>query len=51
MIERIFVTFLQFMYKGLNLLIIIIIMETYNIGYILVASFGLAIGNLIFGLI
>jgi len=50
-IERIFVTFLHFLIRAMNLFIIVIIMETYNIGYIIVVSFGFGIGHLIFGLI
>lgn len=49
--ERIIVTFTHFIIKAFNLLIIIIIMQTYNIGYIIISSVGFALGNLLFGLI
>lgn len=50
-LERIWVTFLHFLIRAMNLLIIILIMQTYNIGFILVATLGFGIGHLIFGLI
>ena len=49
--ERIIVTVIHFMAKALQLLIIYLIMATYNIGYIVTTSAGLMMGNLIFGLI
>eukprot|EP00347_Sterkiella_histriomuscorum_P023424 403334693 len=50
-IERIVVTFIHFLIKAINLLIIIVIMQTYNAGYIVVSCVGQALGNLLFGLI
>ncbi|CDW80847.1 ctr domain containing protein [Stylonychia lemnae] len=50
-IERIIVTILHFLIKALNLLIIIVIMQTFNIGYIIISSVGFGLGHLLFGLI
>ena len=50
-IERILVIFLHFVIRALSLLIIVLIIGTYNIGYIIIACTGMMIGNLIFGLI
>lgn len=49
--ERIVVTFVHFLAKALHFVIIYIIMSTYNIGYIMSASSGYMMGNLVFGLI
>ncbi len=49
--ERIIVTFVHLLAKGLHFVIIYIIMATYNIGYIMSSCAGYMIGNLIFGLI
>lgn len=49
--ERIIVTFIHFGAKAIHLLIIYLIMATYNIGYIMINASGLMMGNLIFGLI
>lgn len=49
--ERIFVIFLHFLAKVLHLLIIYLIMATYNIGYIVSNAAGMMMGNLVFGLI
>ena len=51
MCERVVVTIFHFIIKALNLLIIVLIIATYNIGYIMIASVGFMMGNLIFGLI
>ena len=45
------VSLLHFLIKALNLLIIIVIMQTYNIGYIIISSVGFSLGSLLFGLI
>ena len=50
-IEKMTVSLLHFLIKALNLIIIIIIMATYNIGYIIAACIGMFLGNLLFGLI
>lgn len=49
--ERIVVTFVHFFAKALHLLIIYLIMSTYNIGYIVSHAAGMMMGNLVFGLI
>ncbi len=49
--ERIVVTFIHFFAKALHLLIIYLIMATYNIGYIMSHAAGMMMGNLVFGLI
>ena len=49
--ERIVVTIIHFMGKALHLIIIYLIMATYNIGYIIDTSAGMMMGNLVFGLI
>ena len=49
--ERIVITFVHFLAKALHLLIIYLVMATYNIGYILSHAAGMMMGNLIFGLI
>ena len=49
--ERITVTLIHFYAKALHLLVIYLIMGTYNIGYILASASGMMMGNLIFGLI
>ena len=46
-----FVTFLYLIIRAVNLLIVVIIMQTYNIGYIIISCVGFGIGHLIFGLI
>lgn len=51
MCERIVVTFIHFFAKALHLLIIYLIMSTYNIGYIMSHAAGMMMGNLVFGLI
>jgi len=48
---RIVVTLLHFFAKAIHLLIIYLIMATYNIGYIVISAAGMMMGNLIFGLI
>lgn len=49
--ERIVVTIIHFMGKALHLIIIYLIMATYNIGYIIDTAAGMMMGNLVFGLI
>jgi uncharacterized membrane protein len=49
--ERIVVTLLHFLARALQLLIVYLIMATYNIGYIVSTAAGLMMGNLVFGLI
>lgn len=44
-------TFIHFFAKALHLLIIYLIMATYNIGYIVISAAGQMVGNLIFGLL
>jgi hypothetical protein len=49
--ERIIVTFIHFFAKAIHLLIIYLIMATYNIGYIMISASGMMMGNLVFGLL
>ncbi len=49
--ERIVVTIIHFMIKAIHLLITMLIMSSYNIGYILDTAAGMMMGNLVFGLI
>jgi len=49
--ERIVVTLIHFAIKALHLLITMLIMSSYNIGYILDTAAGMMMGNLVFGLI
>jgi hypothetical protein len=51
MCERVIVIIIHFVLKALNLLIIVLIMSTYNIGYIMISCAGMMVGNLVFGLI
>ena len=49
--ERRVVTLIHFLIKALHLLITMLIMSSYNIGYILDTAAGMMMGNLVFGLI
>lgn len=49
--ERILIIVLQFLIKAITFLLACLIMQTYNMGYIILISIGLMIGNLIFGLV
>ena len=49
--ERITVTLIHFCGRALHLLIIYLIMATYNIGYIMCNAAGMMMGSLVFGLI
>jgi hypothetical protein len=49
--ERIIVTLVHFLSKGLHFFVLYLIMATYNIGYIVGSSAGYMMGNLVFGLI
>jgi hypothetical protein len=49
--ERITVTLIHFAARALHLLIIYLIIATYNIGYIISNASGMMMGSLVFGLI
>ena len=50
-IEKVIVILLQFLIKALTFLFAVLIMQTYNLGYLFAICFGMMIGNLVFGLI
>lgn len=49
--ERLLIIVLQFLIKGIGFLYVCLILETYNMGYVIIISVGLMIGNLVFGLL
>jgi len=49
--ERVTVTLIHFAGRALHLLIIYLIIATYNIGYIISNAAGMMMGSLVFGLI
>jgi hypothetical protein len=51
MFEKALVVILHFMIKFITFLLACLIMQTYNMGYVILISVGLALGNLIFGLL
>mmetsp|Transcript_2885 Transcript_2885/g.2711 ORF Transcript_2885/g.2711 Transcript_2885/m.2711 type:complete len:99 (-) Transcript_2885:51-347(-) len=50
-VEKLLVIFMHFVVNALSLLCVIILMQTYNVGYMMMMCFGFTTGHLIFGLV